>query len=234
MSNVKTSFFKLLVALNIICAMQAGAATIEQTVVNSSSGGANFGQIFELDSGIFAQDQTLDSITFYKGNTSGGGGDGEFYVDIYEIGTATLGSLNFSTGDQVGNLNYLGSSTNEVDYASAGSGSTPGDALTWNFSGITLATDVQLFAVFSEDAADGDHIGASLNIKDTSGGSMSFTNITDALSGPMFNSDAPGYDIPNQDNFYSISVTAVPEPSSFALLMALGFGGWVAMRRQRG
>ena len=216
---------KITTTLSLLTAMLATstyAAVITQTTANSGSGSANYGLEFELNSTFFTEDQVLDSITFYWQDK--GGPTGSMFVDIYSLsGTQDATSPDFSSTNTSGdmNLSYLGSSTNSIDYGAITVAST---AMEFTFSGITLARDVDLFAVFSTDDNDGNWVGASTDIA-TSG--YSYTNIAGTGSDPLFGGVG---DSDSQDLTYDIQMSAVPEPSA-ALLG--GLGALLLLRRRR-
>lgn len=243
----KTMAWNKSVAMGLVAAAMgcvAGnteAEVIEQTFQQGNSGSLNFGQYFELDSSIFSGPLELESIEFAKGSNVSAATS--IYLDIYSIGTADISQLNFnpnsnsSTVGELAELDYLGSSTNALDLSSTITIPT-GTTIKWTFSGISLPTDTEIFAVVST-VGDGDndnHRGVSLrasraNEGGTFVGGAVYNNITTDISHPLFGGsatpDTPG-EIVN-DNFYTI--TLVPEPGSLALLSA---GVLMIARRRRG
>jgi len=207
------------------------AAVLSQSNITEDSGGLNYGQAFLLDSSLPEFDPgadmyTLDSLTLYKG--VGGGGAAAVWINVFET-TGDTSGLDFDSNTN--GVTFVGASQASVGYAAAtGSGnSTPGDALNWNFSGITLDTDTDYFLVFSTTNTLGNYIGASVGVSGGGGDPESYLNITDANSDPLFGG-APGTS--GNDNLYSISVTVVPEPSSLLLVGSAFMLGVVCWKRR--
>lgn len=208
--------------LSALLAATAPAATIiSQTVESSDAGTGMFGQAFEVDGSL--ADTLLSSFTIYKGNAGGGALTG--FIDVYTLGTANTASLNFSTGAETGNLNFLGSSTNFFDTTAV----SDGGAMTWTFASIALPTDVPILLVFSNDSgASTSFTGTSTQVEGATA-NQNLTNITAASShtlgfGGVFSTASAS----QTDNRYS--VTLVPEPSA-ALLGGLGL--LTLLRRRR-
>ncbi|MEM6260825.1 MAG: PEP-CTERM sorting domain-containing protein [Planctomycetota bacterium] len=224
--SIKPAATGLLVATVCGYAGFSGAEVIEQTFTNGSSGPRNFGQYFEVESAFFSEPLELESIVLTKGEF---GQDEEtattMYLDLYAIGTASFGDINFQNGDQVGNLEYLGSSDNSINFQTA----SFGDDFVWTFLGITdpLPLDTPLFAVLSTDAGPGSHRGFSLATTrgDTEGDPV-FVNISNANSDPLFGGTPTEETV--QGNLYTVNL--VPEPGSLALL---ALGGVLAIQRRR-
>jgi hypothetical protein len=225
----KTTLLSLLfvaVTFSLMVPHAHAQTIISQTAngVNASSGAGNYGQSFEVDSSLL--DTSLSSISFTKGN--GGGGAATTFIDVYSIGTANFGTLDFGSGTETANLNFLGSSSNSLDTTVA-----DGTSLIWNFAGIDLSghTDEALFLVFSNSsgASSSGFIGVSLRVEGSVGNQV-FTNTNASESHTVAYGGIPSTSFVNDvDNTYS--ATLVPEPSSFALMM-LGLGGlWLLRRR---
>jgi hypothetical protein len=204
------------------------AVVIVQTVSDNNSGAANYGTEFQLNTttnSAFSTDNQLTSIEFFKGSLGNGGATTTTFLDVYAIGTGTYtaGSApDFSGGSAPAGLDYLGTSSNSVDYVGAADDSS----LLWNFS-IDLSgnLDERLFAVVSTTSGVGGLVGTSLRIAD----SPSLSNITSTDSNPLFGG-APSTE--SKDTTYNITVDAVPEPGSFALLAGMFGLTWVMLRRR--
>ncbi|MEM6504176.1 MAG: PEP-CTERM sorting domain-containing protein [Planctomycetota bacterium] len=245
---VKTKTLRKLIGTGLVAVVLGGhagfaqAEVISQTFQQAAGGALDFGQYFELDPAIFSEPQQLESIEFAKGNNNTTAT--AIYLDIYEIGTANIGILDFTDRNpstagtrEVANTNYLGSSDNAVNFTAT---TSQGGTLLWTFSGITLQTDTALFAVISDDNVAGDHRGLSLMASrnrpgggsNPFAGAVEYTNITTDVSAPLFGG-TPSPDVLTdsviQDNFYKITVT--PEPGSLALL---SLGALMVARRRRG
>ncbi|GEM_PF-2918646 len=213
------------------------AAVISQTTVGASgsgqSGNADFGQQFYLDSSLAAFSGptlfTLDSFEFYKGDN--GGGSSTMFLNLYVYDGA--GSVDFSPDS--GNMTFVASSTNSVNYGSlsGSTGGSLGDAISYTFSDVTLNVDTRYFAVFSSTNTDGSFVGASVNNSGTGGvADEVYTNIVNAASegsSPLYGG-APG--TLDNDNTYTLSVTAVPEPGSLGLMTLAGVALYVLHRRK--
>lgn len=215
----------VLVAVVVLTSAQAAsAATIISQTANgagASSGSGNYGQSFEVDSSL--ADTALSSFSLTMG--ANGGGTTTGYIDVYTLGTAVFNDLNFGTGVETGNLNFLGSSTNFVDTLNA----STGDTLLWTFASINLPTNEAIFLVFSDTSGAGSFVGTSVRVEGSETNQV-FTNTNASESHTLaFAGDvqtAFGEDV---DNTYS--ATLVPEPSSFAL-MALGGAALFLLRRR--
>lgn len=222
MTKIQTRL--LLIALAVTVPSVSDAATIISQSANgasASSGAGNYGQAIYLDSSLIFEN-SLSSLSLTMGGSGGGTATG--YIDVYTIGSANFSNLNFGTGAETGNLNYLGSSTNALDT----SGAASGDSLVWNFSSITLPYNETIFLVFSDTATDGSYVGTSMRVEG-SPVSGDYTNITAANSHTLaFGGNVSTAAADPVDNQYS--VTLVPEPSS----MLLGaFGTLLLLRRRR-
>jgi len=220
MKNAQTP---LIASACLLFAAQAvhAATIISQTVESSDAGAGMYGQAFEVAGTL--TDTALSSFTIYKGN--GGGGTATGFIDVYTVGTANTASLNFGTGVETGNLNFLGSSTNSFDTTAV----SDGGAMTWSFANIALPTDEAIFLVFSSDSgASTSFSGTSTQVEGATA-NQNFTNITAAASHTLgFGGDFSTASASDTDNRYSI--TLVPEPSS-ALLGGLGLLALLRRRR---
>ncbi|MCH7227093.1 hypothetical protein [Haloferula sp. A504] len=219
-----TSLRQGLVVAGLFCGNAASAATIISQTANgasASSGSGNYGQSFEVDSTL--PDNLLSSFSLTKGGSGGGTTTG--YIDVYTIGTAVFDDLNFGTGVETGNLNFLGSSTNSIDTASAASG----DSLTWNFASIALPTDEAIFLVFSDTSGAGSFVGTSVRVEGSVANQV-FTNTNASESHTLaFAGDVQTAFGSEVDNTYS--VTLVPEPSAAGFSAAALVG--LLLRRRR-
>jgi hypothetical protein len=233
MNRYKIHTLSLLAGSMLLAAGSASAATIVagQTDSASATGSGDYGQGFALGNDVFTDAAySLDQMVFYWAGSVNNNdiAAATTYLDIYAVNTANLATLNFSNGTQVGNLTYLGSSTNSLDLSTTSPTSRSiGDALTWTFSGINLtpsAVDggIQYIAVFSSDDTAGNFYGHQMRINGSA-----YQNIVDKNSNPFFggtmNDDG-------QDHRYLFTATSVPEPGSLALL---GLGGLLIAKRRR-
>lgn len=216
---MKTKYISKFCPLLMAAAITAGsasAATISQSAHTYDSGNNSYGQQFMVESAFFPVSQVIDSITFLGSTQT----FANYFLNIYSIGTADIATLNFANGTETANLSFLGSSTTAVSYPVASAG-TP---LTWDYSGITLALDTALFAVFSTTATEGTF--NFTRVRGVADDSASFENITLGNSARL-GSGTPGG---GQQGAYSIELTAIPEPST-ALLGGLGM--LMLLRRRR-
>lgn len=195
---------------------------ISQTTSGGDSGTGNYGQSFQVDSSL--TDTLLSSFSLTKGVN--GGGAATTFIDVYTIGTAVFNDLNFGTGTETVNLNFLGSSTNSLDTTVANNTS-----LTWNFANIALPTDEAIFLVLSDDsgASTSGFVGTSLKVEGLVANQV-FTNTNATESNTLaFAGDVEVAFGSATDNQYS--ATLVPEPSA-AGLAAFALAGLLLRRRR--
>jgi hypothetical protein len=221
--KLKKSLFSILSLGALVGASHAQVVSITPNGGLTTTGGGNYGLQWELASseGFTGSAYSLNEFTITAGDTTLGGSS-TMYVNFYEL---TSGTADFSSGGAV-NANYLGGSTDSVDF---GSFSTGAD-MTWNSFSFdsSLPTDVALFAVFSTTSADGNLIGASIQTSSTS--APTFSNILAADAGPIFGGTGDNAGA-TQEPLFSADVSVVPEPSLLGFL-ALASGA-LLMRRRR-
>ncbi len=222
MNNIRKPILAVVSAL--MFASVSHAAIISQISASSigNSGTGNYGQGITVSSSLLSEN-VLTEFSTEKGNLVSGTTTG--YIDVYSLGTANIDDLNFGTLVEVGNLDYLGSSTNVIDTLNTSDGGT----LQWTFANITLPFDTPIFLVFSDTNTAGTFLGTSTKVQGNSG-LQNYVNITAADSYTLgFGGDVQLARADPVDNQYS--VTLVPEPASLALA-GLGAFCIVAARRR--
>lgn len=228
-----TNFKLLLAGFVTASAMAFGgtshAAVISQisTTTTGNSGTGNYGQAVEVDSGLLTEN-ILTGLSMQKGLSAGGNGGGTTtgYIDVYSLGSADFSTLNFGTGTEVGNLTYLGSSTNSFDTLNSAWVNATTYNFNWTFDNIVLPFDTPVFFVYSDDDVAGSFVGTSMRLQGTAGNQV-HTNINAADSYTLaFGGGADVAKNEPNDHEYIVTLTAnvVPEPASVALWSILGLG----------
>ena len=214
-------------------AAHAAPITFGQTNDDANTGSGDFGQAFVLDadSGFTADSYTLNTATFFRGSDAGG--SSTLFLDVYQ-NTGADESATFSGSGAPAGVTYLGSSINSVNHDTA----SQGDALDFAFADIVLDSETKYYFVFSTNGIAGALVGTStrqLQV-DNNAAAFNYVNIDDVDTAPLLAGNEAGdtglsSGTANEHRF-TATVTAVPEPSSMALL---GLGGLlVAARRRKG
>lgn len=207
------------------------AATVSVTDADGSGYG-NFQGLavdFDATTGLSAdwspdlvngQQYSVDSISVFARNATD---STDWYLGVYTQGGVNVGGAGIDLGG------FLGTSSNTVDLSAANG------KVTWNFTGINVTADNvagggsgELFFVLQSVTTAQTELGPANNTTDIrriDGGNGSYT---DELAAILHN-DAEWLKTTRAPE-YEATLTAIPEPSSTALL---GLGGLALILRRR-
>ncbi|NWK54770.1 PEP-CTERM sorting domain-containing protein [Verrucomicrobiaceae bacterium N1E253] len=205
----------ILLALTTTVSLSSAAVTVistdPTTYTDASTGEGNWhyqsltlnDSGFTVTGGSLDANMNLESVTFAHDTASTT--DGLYLVAMTDVqDTATI----------------VAQSTNSINMT----GLSGGDLLTWTFDSDTLSTSTQYFFAWYQDTSGDGIIGAG----DTDADAR-IAMKGNVIAGQLRNAPTGGIST-NDDAMMNIQLTAVPEPSSAALL---GLGGLSLILRRR-
>ncbi|QQL46131.1 PEP-CTERM sorting domain-containing protein [Sulfuriroseicoccus oceanibius] len=141
----------------------------------------------------------------------------------YSGGGATTGDIHLALLTSPTDLtSVVASSVNTIDVTNTATNAI----MTWNFSGETISSSTEYFYAFYSDTSGDGTIGTG----DTDADARIWNIAPAPLSGTLRNAPSGGISTTGSSAYMEINVTAVPEPSSTALL---SLGALTAILRRR-